>query len=380
MHSADRPHKSLDGDVAVVGLGAMGSAALWRLASRRADVVGFERFEPGHDRGSSHGESKVIRPAYYGEPYVELLEAVVPLWKQLERETSANLLTVTGGLLITHAGSGLFASMLEHARQRNLEHEVLDAVRLRRRYPQHRIEDTDVAIYEVSAGLIRPEVCVRAAVARAVQMGARVKTNCRVEAIEDTGEGVRIRTSDGWLRFRHAVISAGSWLAQLVPGLPVPLQIERQVLAWFRPNDVAMFSMERFPVFVCEIAPGQTRYGFPTLDGQTIKLAVHHEGSITSSDTIDRDVSESDVRPIEDFVRQALPDVEPHAIRTQVCMYTNTPGERFLIGSPVGRPAVTILGVCSGHGFKFAPVAGEIAADLALDGRTRFDLSAFVVS
>jgi sarcosine oxidase len=365
-------------DVAVIGLGAMGSAALWRVAARGAGVVGFERFEPGHDKGSSHGDSRIIRTAYYEGPhYVPLVQSAFPLWRRLEEESGTALLTMTGALMIGAPGCDLVAGALSSARDHGLAHELLDGDQMRRRYPQFHLPPGTVGLFEQQAGILRPEAAIGAMVRRAEALGATVLRQTMVEAVEaDAGE-VRIRAGGRTYRARHAIVSVGSWLPDLLPVLRAPLQVERQVMLWWPVRDPELFSPRRFPVFMHEIAPGRIRYGIPSLDAATVKIGVHHEGEMTTADTIDREVHPRDLAPVQRYLRAYCPDVEPVVARAKVCMYTNTPDHHFLIGTPPGLAGVTVLSVCSGHGFKYAPVVGDAAADLALEGRTSYPIDLF---
>ncbi len=368
----------VDIDVAVVGLGAMGSAALWRLAERGARAVGFEQFEPGHDRGSSHGEMRIIRTAYAEDPrYVPLIQQAFPLWQTLEQETGVTLLTMTGSLMIGHPDSGLLSGALASLRTHGLDHEVLTPQEMRRRYPQHQLGPDEMAVYEAKAGLLRPEAAVSAAVRRAQELGATVHQHTVVERVDMTPDGVTIDAAGQTYRARHAIMAAGAWLTSLCPALHLPLQVERQVQVWFAVRDPALFTPERCPVYIREVEGGGHRYGFPSLDGATIKIGIHHEGAMTTADTLDREVHAEDLRLVEEFVHERLVGVEPEAVRGMVCMYTNTPDRHFIVGPPPGLPAVTLLSACSGHGFKFAAVLGDAAADLALEGRTRYPIELF---
>ena len=232
-------------------------------------------------------------------------------------------------------------------------------------------------MYEEAAGILRPEEAIRAAVRRAESLGATVLRRTPVERREAGTEGVRVTAGGRTYQARHAIVSVGAWLGGFLPQLQVPLTVERQVLAWFPLRTPELFSPRRFPVFMHQIDADRYRYGFPTLDGTTVKMGVHHEGTTTSPDEVDRTPHPEDLAPIQSFVRDRLVGVEPVAVRSQVCMYTNTPDAHFVVGPLPGVPVVTILGGFSGHGFKFAPVIGDAAADLALQGRTDYPLDLF---
>jgi sarcosine oxidase len=363
-------------DVIVVGAGTMGSMVLWRLARRGVAAVGLERFAPGHDRGSGHGESRMTRTAYFeGPEYVPLVQAALPLWRELEAEAGAELLTMTGGLMIGRPDGELVAGALRSARAHGLACDLLGPAEAAARHPQHRLAADEVALWEEGAGVLRPEHAVRAAAERAVALGAELVTGVVVTAIETNAGGVTVRAGDAEYRARHAIVCAGAWLGGLLPDLGLPLAVERQVMVWFPAPDPAAFAPDRFPVFVHD-RPDRTGYGLPSLDGATVKVAIHHGGRPAAPDGLDRSVTEADTAPAASFVAETLPGLTPVPSRVVVCMYTNTPDRHFVVGR-VGIPNVTVVSACSGHGFKFAPVMGEIAADLAIDGRTQHDVSGF---
>jgi sarcosine oxidase len=359
-----------DFDVAVVGLGAMGALSAWQLAARGARVIGFERFRFGHDRGSSHGDTRIFRTAYFESPeYVPLLQRAHELWRRLEEESGSELLTMTGGLAIGRPDGELVTGMLGSARLNDLPCRLLSASDMSRAHPQHRLGASDVAVLEEGAGFLRPERSVAAAAARAEALGARLLQETIVLSVAGTDSGVSIETSRGRFGAERALVTAGAWTPTLMPELGLPLEVERQVLAWLAVDDPASFAPERFPIFIREVAPGRFRYGFPTTDGRSIKLAVHHEGVDADPDSIDREVHDSDVEPLRVFARDNLRGVTDKVVSSCICMYTNTPDERFIANAPATLPGVTILSACSGHGFKFASVMGELMAGLVLDGK-----------
>ncbi|HEV2140963.1 MAG TPA: N-methyl-L-tryptophan oxidase, partial [Candidatus Dormibacteraeota bacterium] len=329
----------------------------------------FERFRPGHDRGSSHGDTRIFRTAYFESPeYVPLLQRAKQLWLELETETGADLLTMTGGLTIGSPDCGLVTGVLASAERHVLAHRVFDARQMQKLYPQHRLVAGEVAVFEDEAGFLRPERSVAAAAARAEALGARVMVESEVTSIEASSSGVVVDSSSGRFAAGRALVAAGPWTAKLLPGLGLPLKVERQVQAWLAIDDPAAFSPTRFPIFIREIDGGRYRYGFPTTDGHSVKLGVHHEGSESDPDSVDREVTEADLQPVMAFARDALPDVSDRVIDACTCMYTNTPDERFMVISPAQMPGVSVLSACSGHGFKFAPVIGDLVARSIVDG------------
>ncbi|HKO24091.1 MAG TPA: N-methyl-L-tryptophan oxidase, partial [Chloroflexota bacterium] len=321
---------------------------------------------------------RIIRTAYYeGSQYVPLVQDAFILWRQLERESGSSLLTMTGALMIGRPEGGLVSGTLASVQEHGLAHELLDADRMRERYPQHRLLSGEVAVYEEAAGFLRPEDASRAAVRRAESLGATVLRRTPVEKVETGTQGVRVTAGGRTYQAGHAVVSMGAWLGGFLPALQVPLTVERQVVGWFPLRTPELYSPQRCPVFMHETETGRYRYGFPSLDGTTVKMAVHHEGTTTSPDAVDRTVHPEDLAPIQSFVREWLVGIEPVAVRSQVCLYTNTPDAHFVVGPLPGVPAVTVLGGFSGHGFKFAPVLGDVAADLALQGRTDYPIDLF---
>jgi sarcosine oxidase len=369
---------ALDAEVAVVGLGSMGSQALWQVARRGVSAIGIEQFVPGHDRGSGHGESRIIRSCYQeGPQYVPLIQAAFQHWRELEQETGKQLLTENGALFIGDPDGSYLGDVLRTAEQYDLPHEMLDEGEVRRRFPQHRLAPGEGAFWDLQAGFLRPEAAVRAAAGRAEQLGARVATAERVEAIEEHQAHVEIRTPGGTFRAEQAIVAAGAWTEKLLHELRLPLWVERQVMLWFRALHPEEFAPGRFPVFIRERGGDRTWYGFPTLDGETVKAAVHHDGPEADPDRLDREIHDRDRDPVEKLVAANLPGLEPAPLRGVACMYTNTPDGHFVLGRPPGLQRIVMLGPMAGHGFKFASVVGRIGADLAVDGSTELPIDSF---
>lgn len=361
--------------VAVVGLGAMGSMALWRLARRGVSCAGFEQFEPGHDLGSSHGDTRIFRTAYFEAPvYVPLLLDALPLWRELEVESGASLLTLTGALMIGHAEGRIVTGTLRSVREHGLEHEVLSAGEMARRHPQHVLESEEVGVWEPRAGFVRPEASVSAAARRAEQLGAELVTGTKVEALEPSGSGLRIVTAAGDWEAERVIISSGAWVGRFAPELP--LQPERVVQTWFAVDHPDSFAPGRFPVFIHDLGRS-TRYGIPSTDGATIKVAGHGGGGPADPDHLDRTPRPEDWTGTREFVAQRLRGVTPEPARAKVCMYTNSPDEHFVLGPHPDLEGALVVSACSGHGFKFAPVLGEVAVRLSLGEEVPYDLDTF---
>jgi sarcosine oxidase len=366
--------------VAVVGCGAMGAAAGWRLATRGVQVVCFDRHSPPHSFGSSHGESRITRTAYFeGAWYVPLLQETFPLWRELESGTGTQLLTLTGALMIGATSAEAITGALTAATTHGLDAHVMQADELRRRYPGHVISAGDVAVLDKQAGFIRPEAAVEAMIDRTIALGGEIRRDVVVTSVAGRADGVEVATDDNRETFDAVVLAAGAWMPQLAAWLP--LTVERQVLAWLEIEPGAVWlTPERFPVFIRQTDKLGDIYGLPTLDGRSIKIARHHDGDATDPDNIDREVSNAELDPLRVFAATYLRGVTQQVTRTAVCMYTNTPDGHFAIDLHPDDARVVMISACSGHGFKFAPVVGEIASDLVCDGRTSRDISRFAVA
>lgn len=340
----------------------MGAAAAWRLTHRGVDVVCFDRFSPPHTLGSSHGESRIIRTAYFeGPQYVPLVHEAFRLWRELEAQTNSDLLTITGGLMIGTPTSEVVRGALESARMHDLDVDVMDGDVIRDRYPGHVLSEDDVGVLDVQAGFLRPEAAIEAMLSRA----GDVRRNTRVSSISDLLD-----------RFDAVVVAAGAWTAELADWLP--LRVERQVVGWFAIEDgVNWFTPDRFPVFIRESEATGDVYGLPTLDGVSVKVAVHHDGATIDPDHVKRTADDADLNPLKRYVAHFMSGVSTEVVKSSVCMYTNTPDRHFAIGASPRDPRVVVISACSGHGFKFAPVVGDIAADLVIDRRTDRDISGF---
>ncbi len=356
----------------------MGSAAAWRLAARGAQVVCFDRHSPPHAFGSSHGESRITRTAYFEGPwYVPLLQESFPLWRELEKAAGTEFLTLTGALMIGPPSAAAVTGALAAAADYGLDVRLLKADEIRRAYPGHIVGNRDVAVLDAQAGFLRPEAAVAAMIGRVEALGGEIRRGVVVSAVNPHPAGVEVVTDESRDTFDAVVVAAGAWMHDLVDWLP--LTVERQVMAWFAidPNVENALTPDRFPVYIRQAHDIGDVYGFPTLDGVSVKIARHHAGAATDPQHVSRDVGDGELDPLRRYVRTRLHGVTQRLVRTVTCMYTNTPDGHFAIGLHPEDARITVLSACSGHGFKFAPVVGEIAADLVTDGRTRRDISHF---
>jgi sarcosine oxidase len=362
-------------DVAVVGLGAMGGHTALELATRGRRVLGIDRHRPPHTLGSTHGRTRIIREAYFEEPlYVPIVQRAYDLWRRLEERSGARLLTVTGGLMLGASDSEVVVGARASAVEHGLPYEELSARQVRERFPAYAVPDEHEAILEPRAGFLEPEAAVEATLALAAAAGAELRFDEPVRELE----GNALRTARGTYVADRVVVAAGPWLPELVPGLAALFTAARQPLLWLDPQEPALFTPERFPVFVWEWKPGWAFYGFPDV-GDGFKVAVHHHGEATTPDAVDRRLRPDDEEAIRELVRRFFPAGDGELREFAVCLYTNTPDEHFVIDRLPDDERVLVASPCSGHGFKFAPAVGEILADLATGESPRFDLAPFAL-
>jgi sarcosine oxidase len=368
-------------DVIVAGLGGMGSAAAYELAGRAKRVLGLEKFSPAHDRGSSHGRSRIIRQAYFeGAEYVPLLLRAYELWERLGEETGQELMTLTGGLMIGREDGDLVSRSVHSAEAHDLPYELLDARGIRRRFPAYAPGPETVALYEERAGFVRPEETVKAHLDRAAFLGADLRFEEPMLFWEASESGVRVETPDSSYEAERLVISPGAWAPQLLADMDLPLEVTRQVMYWFEPtSSPELFLPERFPIFIWEPDDGNMFYGFPAQDDDRgVKAAFFRaDGIPTTPETIDREGREEEIDFIRGYLARYVPNLAGRCLDARVCMYTNSPDEHFVISVHPDHPQVTIACGFSGHGYKFCSVVGEILADLATEGSTPHPIDLF---
>ena len=372
-------------DVIVVGLGAMGSSAAYHLAMRGARVLGLEAFSPAHDKGSSHGESRIIRQAYFEDPaYVPLVLRAYDLWKELEAESGQELLNVTGGVAIGSLQGELVSGCLKSARTHGLSYDLLDAIEMKQRFPQFVLAESEVAFYEQKAGFLRPEECIKQHLECASKRGADLRFEEPMVSwtAAESGDGVEVITEKETYRAQSLIVAAGPWTSELVPSLPASLTVSRRVMFWLSPADQrASFDKGVFPIFLWEPAEGPLFYGFPrTHETGEPKVAIHSEGEDCTPSTIDRSIHPSDEAAIRSAIQFRIPALNGKVSRAVPCMYTMTRDQHFVINVHPRHPQVSIAAGFSGHGFKFSPVVGEILCDLALLRQTSSNISLFSVS
>ena len=355
----------------------MGSAALRAIARRGLRVVGIDRFAPPHDRGSSHGDSRIIREAYFEHPsYVPLVQRAYLLWDEIARESGRTLFTRTGGVMVGPPDGVLVRGALASAREHGLAHELLDAAGIAARAPAFRPRADWVGVWEPNAGVLRPEPAIEAMLATARAHGAVVRTGEVVASWRANGAGVEVRTDRGVHRAGQLVLAAGAWMPRLVPELP--LRPERRVLFWFETVG-ARNAHDDSPISIWEHGAAQYFYAFPRSE-RGVKVAHHDTGGTTDPDRLDREVRPEEVAVMRTLLQEYMPFASGPLLSSTVCMYTMTPDEDFVIDRHPMYERVVIASPCSGHGFKFAPAIGEAISDLVVEGWTRHDLRRFAAN
>ncbi len=365
-------------DVIIAGLGAMGSATAFELSRRGVGVLGFDRYTPPHAFGSSHGETRIIREAYFEHPvYVPMVQRAYALWRALEQAAGVTLLRETGGLMIGQPDSVLVQGARLSAETHRLPHEILGAAEVRARFPALQPESGMIAVWEPRAGILFPEACISAHLELARQHGADLHYSEAIDHWEPDGDAVRVHTNQGEYRARQLIVTAGAWVTSLMLGLRLPFRVERQVLHWFDCGQAAeSFAPGRCPIHLWQFDGRRFFYGFPAIDG-AVKAGFHHEGETTTADSVRREVSPREVEDVRAVMRRFIPGADGPLRKSVVCLYTNTPDEHFWIDRLPAHPQVLIASPCSGHGFKFSPVIGEILADLVQGRPARFELTHF---
>jgi sarcosine oxidase len=378
-------------DTIVLGLGAMGSATAYQLARRGNGVLGIDQFSPPHALGSSHGDTRITRLAIgEGEQYTPLALRSHQLWRELERETGTKLFTICGGLIISSSAKtsrthveNFFDNTLAAAKKYAIAHEVLNATEIRRRFPRFNVADDEQGYFERDAGFLRPEACVRAHLMAAELRGAEIHCEERVSRFEASANAVTVTTDRETYVAETLIVAAGAWLPGLVDHrLTRHFTVYRQTLFWFDiDGPVTPFLPGRWPIFIWELqGKEQGIYGFPAIDGPRggMKIATEQYESATTAEAVDRTVTDREKKAMyEDYVAPYIAGVSDRCLRAMSCLYTVTPDFGFVIDTHPDSKRVIIVSPCSGHGFKHSPAIGEALADLAIDGGTAVDLSAF---
>lgn len=368
-------------DVIVIGVGGMGSAAVYHLAKRGLNVLGIEQFAIPHDMGSSHGLTRIIRLAYYEDPsYVPLLRRAYHLWAELEQEYDQQLFYKTGSIDMGSEDSEVFAGSLKSCIEHNLDHEVLTSQELTECFPGYRMPSEIMAVFQPQGGLLVPERCIVAHVDIAKKHNATIHTGERVHGWDILAdERVQVTTDNNTYTAERLVICGGAWAYKLLPELTNKAVPERQILIWLATQKPEWFTPEHFPVWNAMVEEGRY-YGFPEFNptGNTPGMKYgrwHHRDERCDPDTVDRNVYDEDENLLRAFGERYFPDGAGKTLNMKACMFTNTPDEHWIMQTIAAAPQVSVAAGFSGHGFKMASVIGEIMADLAQYGKTQHDIS-----
>lgn len=375
-------------DALVVGLGAMGSATAYQLAKKGVRVLGIDQYSPPHVFGSSHGETRITRQAIAeGREYVPLVLRSNEIWKEIERETGRELYTQTGILIMTSNAvdkpNKFVNNTIATANEYGIEHNELNTQEIKDRFPQFNINGDEKGYFENGAGFLRAEECIKAQLDIAKKGGAELHTGEKfIEYQQLVDGGVLVKTDKGQYETSKLIFTIGPWVPDILPKeYKNAVRVYRQVLYWFEiANDADKYRVGNFPVFNWEFntAHKDFIYGFPSLDGVSIKIATEQYEATTTPETVNRTVSEAEIEEIyEQYIKAYLPDISKKCLRAEACLYSLAPDWRFLIDHHPEEKNVIIASPCSGHGFKHSAAIGEIIADMATDKAPTIDISSF---
>jgi len=379
-------------DTIVLGLGAMGSASVYQLAKRRHKVLGIDQFAAPHAFGSSHGESRIIRQAIgEGEQYMPIVLRSYELWRALEKEIGRELLTTTGGLVlepensdvVAHGRHRFLAQTIDCAVKYGIRHEILETQDIRKRFPQFTLTN-ELGYFEYETGYLRPELCIEAQLALSRTYGASIHTGEKVISIsQGDGKRVAVATDRAHYQAEQLVLAAGAWIARLLaPQYAELFRVYRQVMHWFRikPGAEATFSSGAFPIFIWIFNKGGdfAFYGFPSVDGKTVKLATEQYAVCTSPETVERTVAEHENRFMySNYVQERFGGLTDVCANAVTCLYTTTPDSHFVIDFYPGSDRIILASPCSGHGFKHSAAIGEIISQMVLEGKSKIAIDGF---
>lgn len=363
-------------DAIVVGVGGMGSATAYQLADRDHDVIGIERYDVPHAMGSSHGSTRIIRRVQHEDPsYVPLVERAYELYRDLEARTGRDLLHVTGSIHAGAPGTDLVDDARESCEANGVEYEELPAGTVNERFPGYDLPEEFDAVYQADGGFLDCERCIVAHIEAAHAEGATIRAREEVLDWSESGDGVRVRTNKGRYAADQLVLTAGPWTRELLPGLTEKAVPIRALMAWLQPREPALFSPDRFPVFVVRDEE-EGGYGFPVYDVPGFKFGRSREPrAVVDPDDMDREPTNAEEELHRRFAERYFPDGAGPTIALRTCIQSHSEDGDFVIGRAPGHDAVTVGAGFTGHGFKFTSVVGEVLADLATEGRTDHDIS-----
>ncbi|KAJ6016042.1 hypothetical protein N7540_010633 [Penicillium herquei] len=363
-------------DVAVVGLGVLGSGAAYYAAQKGAKVIGFEQFELGHVRGASHDTSRIVRTSNFAPEYVALAKSAYKDWAELEKVTGYKMLTTTGGVVFFAPESPTPASdFTKSLDAQNVPYETLDSQEVKKRWPQFNIPDNVTTVFTADSAIAHAAKTVSTLQSLARSHGAVLKDNTPVNRVTPQASGgAVIDTPGGRFHASKVVLSTDAWINKLLAPLNVhiPVSVMQEQVTYFKPTDASAFDTSKLPVWIWQGA--HCFYGFPTYGEPTIKAGRDYSNNFMSPDERTFVHSPQLLDELTSFMNEFMPDKERQALRTITCQYTITPDRQFII-SPLDSHPDIIVGLGAAHAFKFAPAFGRVLAELAIDGKTNEDIS-----
>ncbi len=366
-------------DAIVIGAGGMGSATAYHLAKAGADVLVLEQFQRGHTFGSSHGETRIIR-FFYDKPfYTELMKTAYSEWRDLESALGKQLLFITGSVSLGKSGNQYTTAVRQSLDAAGVESEWWDVKQLAKKFPQFRVSNDMDILWQKDTGFLYASECVLTHLQLAEQHGAKVYENTPVAQIEWQEDIPAVYIENGQFRGRKVVVTAGAWTSSLLKELNLPLTVTKQQVCYYKPSDIAMFEPNRFPVFTEITSENEFMYGMPYFGRNGVKVARHGMGQAVSPDTCNRIPDSDYIQRMDTYLGKRVPELGS-TVHAEVCLYTETPDEDFVIDVHSDCPDILIAAGFSGHGFKFCPLVGRIMSELALNGKTAFDISPFQIS
>jgi len=379
-------------DTIVLGLGAMGSAALYQLSKKGKNVLGIDQYVPPHKLGSAHGDTRITRQAIgEGYEYVPLALRSYEIWDELEKASGKKLLYKNGGLILGNAESNaihgkknFIQQTIATAEKYHIEHEVLTAGEIKSRFPQFKIKGLEVGYYEKNAGFLKPELCIKTQLELANKNSAQININEKVVSFSQDGDTVKVITDKGEYITDKLIVSAGAWVSKFFPEYKNLFTIYRQVLYWFDiKENYENYKPENFPIFIWDFGNGVDIYGFPAIDGVNggIKIASEDYSITTDPEGVDRNISTDEIdRMYSKYIKDYMNGMNDKCIKAISCLYTVTPDSDFIIDTHPKNNRIILASPCSGHGFKHSAAVGEVLAQLAIDGKTDIDISKFKLS
>lgn len=365
-------------DLIIVGVGSMGAATAYYLSKQGLKVLGIEQFDIVHERGSHGGQSRIIRKAYFEHPdYVPLMHKAYENWKQIESESNTKLYTETGIVYFGKEFDPLIAGAQQSAALYELNVKRYNANDAREKFPAFKIPDDFIALAEPEAGFIIPDKTIKVYAAQAQKNGAIFLTNTKVKEWKQHKDVIEITTNQDTYTSNKLVITAGAWTKKIVPVLKPDIQVTQQVVAWVKPKNIDKFKLGSFPCWLIQDPKKGSFYGFPILPSSTygqpegLKIAHHFPGEPVDPDRPDNAINTERIEDIKFMLQKYFDEAEAEIVELKTCLYASTTDEDFIIDFlPDSNKKVVIACGFSGHGFKFAPVVGEILADMSIKGNT----------